>query len=144
MFPQTNPTTTPSWQALQQHKNLFENVQMKDLFFNDPERFDTFSRNEQSSSSRQYDCGWRPIGKLAPYSQWRYLLNGTSICISGIFYSNFVDIANLCFLPRQRRHRYHFSILSIVRRRLCIYRRRRGCGRRNGLSHLCICLGYHL
>lgn len=43
MFPQTDPTTTPSWQALQQHKQLFENVQMKDLFFNDPERFDTFS-----------------------------------------------------------------------------------------------------
>ena len=43
MFPKINPTTTPSWQALQQHKNLFENVQMKDLFFNDAERFDKFS-----------------------------------------------------------------------------------------------------
>ena len=43
MFPKINPTTTPSWQALQQHKQLFANVQMKDLFFNDGERFDKFS-----------------------------------------------------------------------------------------------------
>ena len=43
MFPKINPTTTPSWQALKQHKQLFENVQMKDLFFNDAERFDRFS-----------------------------------------------------------------------------------------------------
>ncbi|MFZ1305699.1 MAG: glucose-6-phosphate isomerase [Ferruginibacter sp.] len=43
MFPKINPTSTPSWQALQQHKQLFENVQMKDLFFNDPERFSRFS-----------------------------------------------------------------------------------------------------
>ena len=43
MFPKINPTTTPSWQALQQHRQLFENVQMKDLFFNDTERFTKFS-----------------------------------------------------------------------------------------------------
>jgi glucose-6-phosphate isomerase len=43
MFPTINPTTTPAWQALQQHYNLFEQVKMKDLFFNDPERFDKFS-----------------------------------------------------------------------------------------------------
>ncbi len=43
MFPSINPTTTLAWQALQQHFNLFEQVQMKDLFFNDPERFDKFS-----------------------------------------------------------------------------------------------------
>ena len=43
MFPKINPTSTPSWQALQQHKQLFENVQMKDLFFNDAERFNRFS-----------------------------------------------------------------------------------------------------
>jgi len=43
MFPKINPTKTPSWQALQQHKQLFENVHMKDLFYNDPERFDKFS-----------------------------------------------------------------------------------------------------
>ena len=43
MFPKINPTSTPSWQALQQHRLLFENVQMKDLFFNDGERFSRFS-----------------------------------------------------------------------------------------------------
>ncbi len=43
MFPKIDPTTTPSWQALQQHKQLFENVQMKDLFFNDVERASRFS-----------------------------------------------------------------------------------------------------
>ena len=43
MFPKINPTTTPSWQALQQHRQLFEGVQMKDLFYNDPERFNRFS-----------------------------------------------------------------------------------------------------
>src|SRR5258705_12796919 len=43
MFPKINPTTTPPWQALLQHKQLFENVQMKDLFFNDAERFNRFS-----------------------------------------------------------------------------------------------------
>ncbi|MGB4843507.1 MAG: glucose-6-phosphate isomerase [Ferruginibacter sp.] len=43
MFPKINPTTTPSWQALQQHRQLFDNVQMKDLFFNDGERFNRFS-----------------------------------------------------------------------------------------------------
>jgi glucose-6-phosphate isomerase len=43
MFPKVNPTTTPSWQALLQHRQLFEQVQMKDLFFNDTERFSRFS-----------------------------------------------------------------------------------------------------
>src|SRR6187397_3588974 len=43
MFPSTNPTTTPAWQALQLHHNLFEQVKMKDLFFNDEERFNKFS-----------------------------------------------------------------------------------------------------
>lgn len=43
MFPKVNPCTTPSWQALLQHKQLFENVKMKDLFFNDAERFNRFS-----------------------------------------------------------------------------------------------------
>jgi len=43
MFPKINPATTPSWHALQQHKQLFENVRMNDLFFNDPERFNRFS-----------------------------------------------------------------------------------------------------
>ena len=43
MFPKINPTTTPSWQALQQHKQLFENVQLKNLFYTDAERFSRFS-----------------------------------------------------------------------------------------------------
>jgi glucose-6-phosphate isomerase len=43
MFPKINPTTTPSWQALQQHRQLFDNVQMKNFFFNDAERFSRFS-----------------------------------------------------------------------------------------------------
>ncbi len=43
MFPSINPTTTPAWQALQQHHNLFEQVKMKDLFFNDEDRFNKFS-----------------------------------------------------------------------------------------------------
>ena len=43
MFPKVNPTITPSWQALRQHRQLFEDVQMKDLFYNDPERFSRFS-----------------------------------------------------------------------------------------------------
>jgi glucose-6-phosphate isomerase len=43
MFPSINPTTTPAWQALQQHHNLFEQLKIKDLFFNDEERFNKFS-----------------------------------------------------------------------------------------------------
>lgn len=43
MFPTINPTTTQSWKALQAHYNLFDQVKMKDLFYNDPERFSTFS-----------------------------------------------------------------------------------------------------
>ena len=43
MFPKINPTTTPSWKALEQHHRLFEQVQMKDLFHNDEGRFDRFS-----------------------------------------------------------------------------------------------------
>src|SRR5436190_14567305 len=43
MFPKINPVSTPSWLALKQHRQLFENVQMKDLFFNDAERFSKFS-----------------------------------------------------------------------------------------------------
>jgi glucose-6-phosphate isomerase len=43
MFPTINPTQTPAWTALQNHYKLFEQVKMKDLFFNDPERFATFS-----------------------------------------------------------------------------------------------------
>jgi len=43
MFPKISPVSTPSWLALKQHRQLFENVHMKDLFFNDAERFNRFS-----------------------------------------------------------------------------------------------------
>ena len=43
MLPKINPTTTPSWQALQQHYSLFDNVQIRDLFFNDADRYSRFS-----------------------------------------------------------------------------------------------------
>ena len=43
MFPSINPSNTEAWKALQLHFNLFEQIKMKDLFFNDPERFDQFS-----------------------------------------------------------------------------------------------------
>ena len=43
MFPNINPTQTPSWTALEAHHKLFEQVKMKDLFYNDPERFENFS-----------------------------------------------------------------------------------------------------
>lgn len=43
MLPKINPANTPSWLALQQHRQLFTQVQMKDLFFNDADRFNRFS-----------------------------------------------------------------------------------------------------
>ena len=43
MFPSVNPSSTAAWAALQTHYNLFEQVKMKDLFFNDEQRFDRFS-----------------------------------------------------------------------------------------------------
>jgi glucose-6-phosphate isomerase len=43
MFPTINPTQTQAWTALQNHYKLFEQVKMKDLFYNDPERFSSFS-----------------------------------------------------------------------------------------------------
>ncbi len=43
MFPSINPSTTPAWHALQLHHNLFEQVKMKDLFYNDEDRFRKFS-----------------------------------------------------------------------------------------------------
>ncbi len=43
MFPRINPTTTQAWQALQQHRLLFGNVKLKNLFFNDADRFKKFS-----------------------------------------------------------------------------------------------------
>lgn len=43
MFPTINPTTTSAWQALRQHRQLFEDVHMRDLFYNDQGRFSQFS-----------------------------------------------------------------------------------------------------
>lgn len=42
MFPNTNPSTTPSWQALQQHHSQLKGKQIKDLFA-DNNRFNVFS-----------------------------------------------------------------------------------------------------
>jgi glucose-6-phosphate isomerase len=43
MFPKINPTSTPSWQALQQHFEEMKNVHMKELFATDSERFNKYS-----------------------------------------------------------------------------------------------------
>ena len=43
MFPKINPTTTLSWQSLVQHYSVMKNVQMKELFATDAERFNKFS-----------------------------------------------------------------------------------------------------
>ncbi len=43
MFPKINPTSTLSWQALQQHFEEMKNVHMKDLFAADSERFNKYS-----------------------------------------------------------------------------------------------------
>ena len=47
MFPKINPTTTPSWQALQQHYAEMKNVHMKDLFAADDLRAGKFSLSMQ-------------------------------------------------------------------------------------------------
>jgi glucose-6-phosphate isomerase len=39
----SNPTQTPEWQALKRHAEAMETVHMRDLFVDDPERFDRFS-----------------------------------------------------------------------------------------------------
>ncbi|RAJ79191.1 glucose-6-phosphate isomerase [Chitinophaga dinghuensis] len=43
MFPSINPTTTKSWQQLQQHAEEMKKVHMRALFAEDKERFSTFS-----------------------------------------------------------------------------------------------------
>jgi len=43
MFPKINPTSTTSWQALQQHFEAMKNAHMKDLFTADSERFNKYS-----------------------------------------------------------------------------------------------------
>jgi glucose-6-phosphate isomerase len=43
MLPKTNPTKTKSWQHLVEHFEKIKDVQMKDLFADDPQRFNRFS-----------------------------------------------------------------------------------------------------
>ena len=43
MFPKINPTTTSAWKLLQQHYEEMQNVQMKDLFKEDTNRFAKYS-----------------------------------------------------------------------------------------------------
>src|SRR6478609_293501 len=41
----TTPTALPAWQALQAHHAEIESVHLRDLFRDDPARFQTFSRS---------------------------------------------------------------------------------------------------
>ena len=43
MLPKVNPTTTAAWKALQEHFSEMKNVQMKELFKTDPDRFSKYS-----------------------------------------------------------------------------------------------------
>jgi glucose-6-phosphate isomerase len=43
MLPKINPTTTDAWKKLQQHHEAIKAIRLKELFQNDPERFNTFS-----------------------------------------------------------------------------------------------------
>lgn len=43
MFPKINPTTTKAWSLLTEHFSEMKNVQMKELFKKDPQRFKKFS-----------------------------------------------------------------------------------------------------
>ena len=46
MLPNTNPTTTNAWQALQQHFNTLQHTTMQSLFATDADRFNQFSTQE--------------------------------------------------------------------------------------------------
>lgn len=43
MFPRTNPTSTAAWQALQAHAGQMKSVHIKELFAQDPQRFERYS-----------------------------------------------------------------------------------------------------
>jgi len=43
MFPTVNPTTTAAWKELEVYFKTFNGTQMKDLFANDPKRFEKYS-----------------------------------------------------------------------------------------------------
>src|SRR5579863_8010502 len=45
MFPKISPLQTKSWQQLQEHSTEMKAVHMRNLFHNDPERFNRFSLN---------------------------------------------------------------------------------------------------
>src|SRR5687767_9860467 len=45
MLPRSNPTATKQWQELQQHFLEMKNVQMRELFLGNPDRFTQFSIN---------------------------------------------------------------------------------------------------
>lgn len=45
-FPTINPTKTAAWKKLETHAQLMKQVHMRDLFSNDPSRFDAFSQTE--------------------------------------------------------------------------------------------------
>jgi glucose-6-phosphate isomerase len=43
MLPKTNPTSTNAWKTLHEHFSAIKNVQLKELFNSDPERFSKYS-----------------------------------------------------------------------------------------------------
>ena len=45
-FPTINPTKTQAWKKLESHANEMKQVHMRELFKNDPSRFDAFSQTE--------------------------------------------------------------------------------------------------
>ena len=45
-FPTINPTKTQAWKKLELHANEMKQVHMRELFKNDPFRFDAFSQTE--------------------------------------------------------------------------------------------------
>ena len=45
-FPTINPTRTAAWKKLETHAQQMKQVHMRDLFSNDPSRFDAFSQTE--------------------------------------------------------------------------------------------------
>ena len=49
MLPKINPTETAAWQALQQHYDTMKAQPMRDLFANDPDRFQKFSLHFEST-----------------------------------------------------------------------------------------------
>ena len=49
MLPKINPTETESWKQLQQHFEEMKNVHMKDMFTEDPARFQKYSLQYRKS-----------------------------------------------------------------------------------------------